>query len=183
MRVDLVERAQRGDEDAFGALVDEDGGRLFAIAYRILRDVERAEDAVQQTYLVAWRELPRLRDLERYGPWLHRLLVNACYEESRRWSRWRLRVHVLPIEGPAEPDHSQAVEDRDALERAFGALSPEHRAVFVLHHHVGMALAEISDIVGVPVGTVKSRLHYATRHLRAVLSPSAAEAPAEAPTA
>jgi DNA-directed RNA polymerase specialized sigma24 family protein len=94
MRVDLVERAQRGDEDAFGTLVDEDGGRLFAIAFRILRDVERAEDAVQQTHLIAWRDLPRLRDLERYGPWLHRLLVNACYEESRRWSRWRLRVHV-----------------------------------------------------------------------------------------
>jgi RNA polymerase sigma-70 factor (ECF subfamily) len=183
MRVDLVERAQGGDEDAFGALVDEDGGRLFAIAYRILRDVERAEDAVQQTYLVAWRELPRLRDRERYGPWLHRLLVNACYEESRRWSRWRTRVHVLPIEGPAEPDHSQAVEDRDALERAFGALSPEHRAVFVLHHHIGMALAEIADIVGVPIGTVKSRLHYATRHLRAALSSGAAGAPAEAHTA
>src|SRR3954449_107050 len=118
MRVDLVERAQRGDEDAFGALVDEDGGRLFAIAYRVLRDVERAEDAVQQTYLVAWREVPRLPDLERCGPWLHRLLVNACYEESRRWSRWRLRVRVLPNQGPVEPDHSQAIEDRDVLERA-----------------------------------------------------------------
>jgi RNA polymerase sigma-70 factor (ECF subfamily) len=183
MRVDLVRRAQEGDEDAFNALVDEDGGRLFAIAFRILRDVERAQDAVQQTYLEAWRDLPRLRDLERYGPWLHRLLVNACYEESRRWSRWRRRVHVLPLEGPAEPDHSKAVEDRDALERAFGALSAEHRAVFVLHHHVGMALAEISDVVGVPVGTVKSRLHYATRHLRAALYPSVAETPAEAHSA
>ena len=183
MRVDLVERAQRGDEDAFAMLVDEDGDRLFAIAYRILRDVERAEDAVQQAYLVCWRELPRLRDRERFGPWLHRLLVNACYEEARRWGRWRQRVRFLPIDGPAAPDQTQGIADRDALERAFGALSPEHRAVFVLHHHIGMALAEIADIVGVPVGTVKSRLHYATRALRVSLSPSVAEAPVEARTA
>ena len=179
MRVDLVERARQGDEDAFAVLVDEDGDRLLAIAYRILRDVERAEDAVQQAYLSCWRELPRLRDPERYGPWLHRLLVRACYEEARRWGRWRQRVGVLPIEGLATPDQTSGITERDALEQAFASLSPEHRAVFVLHHHIGMGLAEIAAIVDIPVGTVKSRLHYATRALRIFLAPSRDEAAPE----
>lgn len=161
-------------------LVDEDGDRLFAIAYRILRDVERAEDACQQAFLSCWRELPRLRDRERYGPWLHRLLVNACYEEARRWGRWRQRIRPLTIDGHAIPDRSQDIADRDALDRAFGGLTPEHRAVFVLHHHVGMPLAEIADVVGVPLGTVKSRLFYATRELRSALSPPAVDTPVEA---
>jgi RNA polymerase sigma-70 factor (ECF subfamily) len=77
----LVERARDGDDVAFSELVDLDGDLCYAIAYRILRDAERAQDAVQQAFLLAWRELPRLRDPERFGPWLHRLLVNACYEE------------------------------------------------------------------------------------------------------
>jgi RNA polymerase sigma-70 factor, ECF subfamily len=166
----LVERAMAGDHDAFAGLVDIAGDQLFAIAFRILRDVERAEDAVQQAYLLAWRELPSLRNPERYRPWLHRLLVNACYEESRRWSRWRGRVRALPVEGPSGPDSSIPVAERDSLERAFGKLSPEHRAVFVLHHHVGLPLNDVADAVGVPLGTVKSRLHYATRSLRAALA-------------
>ena len=141
----------------------------YAIAYRILRDAERAQDAVQQAFLLAWRELPRLRDPERFGPWLHRLLVNACYEELRRHRRWSTRIRVLPVDGPGGPDPMVSVDDRDALDRAFERLTPEHRAVFVLHHHAGLPLAEIADIVGVPVGTVKSRLHYATRTLRAAI--------------
>jgi RNA polymerase sigma-70 factor (ECF subfamily) len=169
VRTGLVERARNGDDVAFSELVDLDGDRCYAIAYRILRDAERAQDAVQQAFLLAWRELPRLRDVERFDVWLHRLLVNACYEEHRRRRRWALRVRTLPAEGPGDPDPTLAVDDRDALERAFRRLSPEHRAVFVLHHHAGMPLASIADVVGVPVGTVKSRLHHATRNLRAAL--------------
>jgi RNA polymerase sigma-70 factor (ECF subfamily) len=169
MRTRLVERAQGGDDVAFAELVDLDGDMSFAIAYRILRDTERAQDAVQQAFLLAWRELPRLRDPERFGPWLHRLLVNACYEELRRHRRWSTRITVLPADGPAGRDPTVSVDDRDALDRAFGRLSPEHRAVFVLHHHAGHPLADIADIVGVPVGTVKSRLHYATQSLRAAI--------------
>ena len=101
MRTPLVERARRGDDVAFGELVDADGDRCFAIAYRILRDHEAAQDAVQQAFLLAWRDLPRLRDVERYDVWLHRLLVNACYEESRRQRRWTGRVRMLPVDGPA----------------------------------------------------------------------------------
>ena len=83
MRTRLVEQAREGDEMAFTQLVDLDGDRCYAIAYRILRDVERAQDAVQQAFLLAWRELPRLRDPERFEVWLHRLVVNACYMEFR----------------------------------------------------------------------------------------------------
>jgi RNA polymerase sigma-70 factor (ECF subfamily) len=166
----LVERARDGDDVAFGELVDLDGGRCYAIAFRILRDVERAQDAVQQAFLLAWRELPRLRDPERFEVWLHRLLVNACYEEHRRHRRWTSHIRSLPVDGPGSPDSTIGVADRDALDRAFQRLSPEHRAVVVLHHHVGMPLATIAEVVGVPVGTVKSRLHTATHTLRAALT-------------
>lgn len=183
MRTALVQRAREGDEDAFAQLVDMDGDRCYAIAYRILRDVDRAKDAVQQAFLLAWRELPRLRDPERHQVWLYRLLVNACYEEARRHRRWTTRVRVLPMEGPAAPDSMVSVEDRDELERAFQKLSPEHRAVFVMHHHAGLPLATISEVVGVPIGTVKSRLHHSIKNLRAVLTGEAEVALVEARTA
>ena len=170
MRTRLVERAREGDERAFGELVDLDGDRCYAIAYRILRDVERAQDAVQQAFLLAWRELPRLRDPERFEVWLHRLVVNACYEEHRRYRRWSANVRELPVDGLAADDATVSIDDRDALARAFRTLSPEHRAVVVLHHHAGLPLASIAEIAGVPLGTVKSRLHYATRILRDALA-------------
>jgi RNA polymerase sigma-70 factor (ECF subfamily) len=166
----LVERAREGDEVAFSELVDLDGDRCYAIAYRILRDVERAQDAVQQAFLLAWRELPRLRDVERFEVWLHRLVVNACYEEFRRYRRWSTNVRALPADGPTGADTTVSVDDRDALERAFRRLSPEHRAVVVLHHHAGYPLASIAEVAGIPLGTVKSRLHYATRILRDALA-------------
>jgi RNA polymerase sigma-70 factor (ECF subfamily) len=166
----LVERAREGDEVAFSELVDLDGDRCYAIAYRILRDVDRAQDAVQQAFLLAWRELPKLRDPERFDVWLHRLLVNACYEEFRRYRRWSTNVRALPVDGPGGTDATVSIDDRDALERAFRRLSPEHRAVVVLHHHAGYPLASIAEVAGVPLGTVKSRLHYATRILREALA-------------
>ena len=170
MRERLVERARAGDDVAFTELVDLDGDRCYAIAYRILRDVERAQDAVQQAFLLAWRELPRLREVTRFEVWLHRLVVNACYEELRRHRRWTANVRVLPVDGPGGPDETVSIDDRDALERAFRMLSPEHRAVVVLHHHAGLPLAAIAEVAGVPVGTIKSRLHYATRTLREALA-------------
>jgi len=170
VRTRLVERAQRGDNDAFDELVGLDGARCYAIAYRILRDVEMARDAVQQALLLAWRDLPALNDPERFDVWLHRLLVNACYGEARRYRRWSVHVRSLPVDGPGGPhDPMVSVDDRDALERAFRRLSPEHRAVFVLHHYAGMPLATIADVVGAPLGTVKSRLHYATGNVRSAL--------------
>jgi RNA polymerase sigma-70 factor (ECF subfamily) len=180
MRTRLVERARDGDDVAFTELVDLDGDLCFAIAYRILRDVERAQDAVQQAFLLAWRELPRLRDPERFSPWLRRLLVNACYEEHRRRRRWTARIRSLPSDGPVGADPTISVDDRDTLERAFLRLTPEHRAVFVLHHHAGLPLTEIAEVVGVPVGTVKSRLHFAIRSLRAAIAADSRVDPTEA---
>ena len=169
MQVALVERARAGDEEAFASLARAAGDRLLAIAYRMLRDLGLAEDAVQQTLVIAWRELPQLRDIERFDAWIHRLLVNACYAEARRGRRWAANVRVLPIEGPAAPDEFLAVVQRDQLDRGFRRLPPEQRAVFVFHHYLGLTLPETADELGVPLGTVKSRLHYATNTLRAAL--------------
>ena len=169
MQVALVERARAGDEEAFASLARAAGDRLLAIAYRILRDLGLAEDAVQQTLVLAWRGLPTLRDVDRFDAWLHRLLVNACYREARRGRRWAANVRVLPVDGPAAPDEYASVVQRDLLERGFRRLPPEQRAVFVFHHYVGLTQIEIAAELGVPLGTVKSRLHYATNTLRAAL--------------
>jgi RNA polymerase sigma-70 factor (ECF subfamily) len=169
VQVALVERAKSGDEEAFASLARAAGDRLLAIAYRILRDLGLAEDAVQQTLVIAWRELPALRDVERFDAWLHRLLVNACYAEARRGRRWAANVHVLPADGPAGPDEYVTVVQRDQLDRGFRRLPTDQRAVFVFHHYLGLTLPEVAEHLGVPLGTVKSRLHYATNTLRAAL--------------
>lgn len=173
MRSSLVERARNGDPAAFDALVDLDADRCLAIAYRITRDHGMAQDAVQQALIQAWRELPRLREAARYEMWLQRLLVNACYQELRTFRRWKDRVTELPVEGPATADPYRATDDRDALDRAFARLSPDRRAIFVLHHHAGLGLGEIAEITGLPLGTVKSRLHYSIELLRAALAADA----------
>jgi RNA polymerase sigma-70 factor (ECF subfamily) len=169
VQVALVERARAGDEEAFASLARGAGDRLLAIAYRILRDLGLAEDAVQQTLVLAWRELPSLRDAERFDAWLHRLLVNACYREARRGRRWAANVRALSIDEPASSNDYISVVERDQLERGFRRLPPEQRAVFVFHHHLGLTHLEIAEELGIPVGTVKSRLHYATSTLRAAL--------------
>ena len=169
MQQALVDLARRGDEEAFSGLECVVGDRLMAIAYRILRDADRAEDAVQQALVIAWRELPTLRDTDRFDAWLRRILVNACYAEARRHRRWAANIRVLPVDGPDGRDDISAVAERDRLERGFRRLSPEQNAIFVLHHYVGLTLPEIADELGIPLGTVKSRLHHATQALRAAL--------------
>jgi RNA polymerase sigma-70 factor (ECF subfamily) len=149
----------------------------MAIAYRILRDVDRAEDAVQQTLVTAWRELPTLRDDDRFDAWLRRILVHACYAEARRRRRWANNVRVLPADGPAAPDDLATVLDRDRLDRGFRRLPAQQAAIFVLHHYVGLTLPEIAEELGIPLGTVKSRLHYATQALRSALDADARTAP------
>ena len=169
MNSTLVEQARAGNEEAFASLARGAGDRLLAIAFRILRDLGLAEDAVQQTLVLAWRELPSLRDVDRFDAWLHRLLVNACYRESRLDRRRVANVRVMPVDGPAASDEFLAVADRDQLERGFRRLPAEQRAVFVFHHYLGLTLPEVAEHLGVPLGTVKSRLHYATNTLRAAL--------------
>src|SRR5262245_31341433 len=171
---DLVERAQEGDRDAFAALVALTSDRMYALAARILRDSVLAEDALQSALITVWRQLPTLRDPDRFEAWVRRLLVHACYAEARRRRSWAANVRVLPADGPAAPDSLVSVVDRDALDRAFGRLSVEQRAVFVLHHHVGLPLTETAETLGVPAGTARSRLHAAARVLRAAVEADAA---------
>jgi RNA polymerase sigma-70 factor (ECF subfamily) len=168
---DLIDRAKHGDKDAFTSLVLRHGDRLYSIAFRILRDTTRAEDAVQQTFLTAWRELRRLRDDDRLEAWLYRLLVNACFAELRHTRRWQpgLRVITDPETGPSTDDAQVSVALRDELERAFRRLSGEQRAVLALHHFLGLSGAEIAETLGLSPGTVRSRLHYARQQMRAAI--------------
>jgi RNA polymerase sigma-70 factor (ECF subfamily) len=166
---DLVEQAQHGDREAFAILARTRGDRLMSIAQRILRDVGRAEDAVQQTLVAAWRELPGLRDPDRFDAWLQRLLVNASYAEARRARSWSANVRVLPMEGPAGSDDVLSVEDRDRLERGFRRLPPDQRTVLVFTHYLGLTPTEIAARLEIPVGTARSRLHYAHRAMRAAI--------------
>jgi RNA polymerase sigma-70 factor (ECF subfamily) len=170
---DLVLRAQHGDREAFGILARTSADRLFAIGQRILRDPGLAEDALQQTLVTAWRELPSLRETDRFDPWLTRILVNECYAESRRRSRIASHIRVLPVELQASGDDILSVADRDELERGFRRLPPEQRTVLVLHHFIGLEPAEIAQTLGVAPGTIRSRLHYAHRAMRAVLEADA----------
>ena len=172
MQRELVERAQRGDAQAFGALVSESGDRLYAIAYRILRDVDRAEDALQEALIHIWDDLPKLREPERFDAWSYRLVVHASYRLARRERRLSAKVREIPdVLGHA--DDVSDVVDRDEIERTFRRLTPEHRAVLVLRYYIGLPVNEIAEVLEIPVGTAGSRLHYAERSLRAALEADA----------
>ena len=166
----LVEQARRGDREVFAVLVHQVSDSLYAVAHRILRDSGLAEDALQNALVLAWRRLPHLRDADRFEAWIHRILVHACYDESQRTRSWTANVRVLPLEGPSTPDGSDGVADRDELERAYRRLSVEQRAVFVLHHYLGLPLVEVAEMLGIPAGTARSRLHYAIAGLRDALT-------------
>jgi len=170
---DLVERARKGDRDAFAILARSHADALFAIAQRILRDVGRAEDAVQQSLVIAWRELPRLRDPDRFEAWIRRLLVRTCYVEARKARHWSLTVVALPVDLHAPDDTTISLADRDQLERGFRRLPPEQRAILVMHHYLGLAPSEIASTLGIPPGTARSRLHNAHRAMRAALEADA----------
>ncbi|HYN69935.1 MAG TPA: RNA polymerase sigma factor [Candidatus Eisenbacteria bacterium] len=169
---ELVERARRGDRDAFTTLVSQISDRLYSVAYRILRDADLAQDALQNALVTNWQQLPDLRDTDRFEAWSQRILVHACYAESRRRGRWTATVRVIPFT-PSTPDASDALADRDEMERAFRRISPDHRAVFVLHHYLGLPLVEVAETLGIPAGTARSRLHNASRVLRSAIEADA----------
>jgi RNA polymerase sigma factor (sigma-70 family) len=170
----LVERARRGDQEAFGELARREIDRLYRVAYRILRDPELARDATQQTLLEAWRDLSKLRDPDRWEAWTYRLLVRACYREGRRERRVGI-VRLISIDGAAVADTAKDIADRDELERGFRRLPVDQRVVVVLHHYVGLPLTEVAQVLGIPAGTARSRLHTATRRLRVALEEDAVE--------
>jgi RNA polymerase sigma-70 factor, ECF subfamily len=165
----LVERAQRGDRDAYEQLTRDAARRLFLVASRLLRDNDAAEDAVQQTLVTIWRDLATLRDPDRFEAWTYRIVVRACREESRRHRRMGITVVDLSDSMAAAGDGIADVALRDQLGRAFDRLSHDHRTVIVLHHLIGLPLGEIAEILDIPYGTVGSRLHHAMRAMRVAI--------------
>jgi len=166
---ELVQRAQRGDHDAFGVLAGASVDRLYAIARRVLHDPAAAEDAVQECLVRAWRDVRALRDPERFDAWMYRLLLNSCRDELRRARRRPVQVEIAEIDQTASDDAMGAVDRRDELARGFSRLSVEHRMALVLYHYLGLRPSEIARTLGIPEGTAASRLHYGLRALRAAL--------------
>jgi RNA polymerase sigma-70 factor (ECF subfamily) len=165
---ELVVRAQNGDRGAFTALATTIYGRLHRIAFTILRDPHLAEDATQQTMLKVWTQLPRLRSPERFDGWVHRALVNSCMNEGSK-ARKLIPDLGLHTEQAVALDEIGVVLDREQLDRGFERLSVEHRTVLVLVYYADLPQEVVAEALGVPVGTVKSRLHRATSRLRAEL--------------
>ena len=174
-----VERAKRGDHDAFAMLVDVAIARLDAAARLILRDPELARDAVQEALIRAWRDLPGLRDPERFDAWLYRLTVNSSLDLARRRRRRPIEVEITPLDSPLAADAAGQLADRELVDEALKRLDPGHRAVVALHYLLGMPLAEVAASLGIPLGTAKSRLHYALAAMRTTVEtgPDASLAP------
>lgn len=174
MERELVEQAQRGDQEAFAALVELTADRLYSIAYRILRDPARADDALQNALIAMWQRLPELRDPDRFEAWTYRVIVRASYRESEQARIVRSRVRRLSSAADDGCDGQLSrIASRDELDCAFRQLTHEHRAVLVLRHYVGLPVAAIAETLEIPVGTAASRLHYATRSLRAAFEADA----------
>jgi RNA polymerase sigma-70 factor (ECF subfamily) len=172
VQTEYVGRAQRGDREAFTLLAGGAVDRLYAIARLILRDAELAEDATQDALVRAWRDLPTLRDVARFDAWLYRLLVRSCTDIARRRRRWGAELTIVHRE-PAEPDRASELADRDELERGLRRLNDAQRSILVLTFYLGLPPLEVADALDIPVGTAKSRLHYAIEALRAALAADA----------
>lgn len=170
---ELVVRAQRGDEGAFASLCVVVGNRLHAIAHRILRDADLADDAAQQALLSIWEDLPQLREPARFEGWAYRVLIRACYAEAKKSRRSAPNLRIIQLDETSDHDGFASIADRDQLERAFQRLSVDHRAVVVLRHYLDLSEPEVAEALGVPEGTVRSRLFYAMRALRAALDADA----------
>jgi RNA polymerase sigma-70 factor, ECF subfamily len=170
MDAETVVRAQDGDHEAFAALAAESIDHLYRVARLIVRDASIAEDVVQDTLLEAWRGLPGLRDPDRFEAWLHRLLVRACIRAgSRRRRNMSTEVRLLEQDAPTTGDAQRALLMRDLVGRGFRRLAPDQRALLVLRYYLDLSESEIASLVGVPAGTVKSRLHRASVEMRAAL--------------
>lgn len=172
MQAELVDRARRGDREAFGVLAAGAVDRLHAIARLVLRDTELAQDATQEALVRAWRDLPTLRDVERFDAWLYRLIVRSCADIGRHRRRWRAEMTILPVD-PAEPDRTTDLADRDLIERGLRRLTVPQQTILVLTYYVGLTPTEAADALDIPVGTAKSRLHYATEAMRVALEADA----------
>ena len=160
---EVVERAQRGDPEAFAEIVAPEFDDLLRLATAIVLDREVAADIVQDSLLAAWRGLRQLRDMSMFRTWLRRIVINR----SRTALRRPRVAHLDRIRDATGDERDQ--NDRVSLELAMRALRPEQRACVALYYLEGMPISEIGVVLGVPSGTVKSRLHAARNRLREAL--------------
>lgn len=171
MQTELVKRAMRGDHDAFAQLADAAMPRLYGTAGLILRNQAAVQEAVQATLIRAWRDLPRLREPDRFEAWLYRIALNACRDEGRRLQRGRRHEAGLEvIERVAGTDPATAFADHDELDRALARLTPDQRAILALVYYRDLTVPAAAEALGTPLGTAKSRLHRALEALRAALA-------------
>jgi RNA polymerase sigma-70 factor (ECF subfamily) len=178
MQIELVERARSGDHEAFSALARASYSRLFGAAKLILRDGDRAQDAVQEALVLAWKHVRAIRDPEAWDAWLYRLTVRACYRLARTAKRRDVvELHVEPDTEPAGHDFTGSLAERDRLGRELGRLPVDQRAVMVLHFYLDLPLTEAATVLDIPVGTAKSRLHRGLESLRLALTEDGAVAP------
>jgi RNA polymerase sigma-70 factor (ECF subfamily) len=177
----IVEAARQGDQGAFIELVGKHGDRLFGIAYRMLRDTDRARDALQDALVLAWRDIPTLRDVDRFEQWIQRILTNVCIAQAS--AERRRSTPMVLVDGLRGADEIAGIDNRDQIDRGFRRIEPKQRAVLVLHHYLGYSPTEISQVLGVPAGTVRSRLHNAHRAMRAALDAESRLATAPGETA
>jgi|ERR1019366_5500292 RNA polymerase sigma-70 factor (ECF subfamily) len=170
MQPDLVLRARNGDHDAFTALAAAAFDRLHRTARLILRSDDLAADAVQEALVAAWLHIRAVRDPDRFDAWLHRLLVHACYREARRVKQREIvEIQMTAPDARGAGDAQNQTAMRDQLERGFRRLTPEQRAVLVVHHYLALPDAEAAIVLDIALGTYKSRLHRASAALRAAL--------------
>jgi RNA polymerase sigma-70 factor, ECF subfamily len=167
---ELVERARQGDHEAFAELAGAFVARLDTAARLILRDHELARDAVQEGFIRAWRNLPGLRDPDKFEAWLRRLVMRACIDALRQRGRRPTEVQLTPIHAPVIGDAATAVADRELLDSALRRLEPELRTIIVLHYYLGLPLSDVAATLGIPTGTAKSRLNRSLVALRATLA-------------
>jgi RNA polymerase sigma-70 factor (ECF subfamily) len=170
---ELVSRARDGDRAAFASVVTASIDALDRLARLITRDPERAQDAVQEALIKAWRDLPSLRDVDRFDAWLRQLLVRSCIDELRRHRRLAVDVELMDSMHPDVADSTLSIADRDALERGFRRLDAEQRVLVVLYYYQGLPLEEVATALRIPSGTAKSRLFRAREVLRAALEADA----------
>jgi RNA polymerase sigma-70 factor (ECF subfamily) len=160
----LVRLAVAGDQSAFTELVRRHERRVFAVAVRMLGREEDALDATQDAFLTVYRKLEQFRGESAFSTWLHRIAVNACYDLLRKRARQPM-LHLATDDdrefepGPPVDDHAGAVAGELDAERALAQVSPDFRAVLVLADVQDLSYEEVADILGVPIGTVRSRLH------------------------
>ena len=162
----LVRRAQRGDVRAFEALVELHQRSVFRLCYAILRSHEEAQDAAQEAFVVAWRRLPALSDPLAWRAWLRRIAVSRAMDAARRQARCKVTL-VAPIS--SSPDHAPLVDARDQIEFVLASLPPPDRALLALRYYLDLEVPDAAAVLGVPVGTAKSRLHRAIARLRPLL--------------